>query len=249
MQSLDRACALLELLSRADEGLPVSELSRQMRLPMTSVHRFLKALETNGFVEQDSKTRLYRLGAGVLKLASRFLNANRLIGVARAPMQMAAESLGKVVYISQRHVNDVVCIACVDSTEGPQAKFAARIGYDMPFHAAAAAKIIFAYEPDSVIRAIVSRAGGVTKFTDKTKTTVKAILEDARKNREQGYAVCDEELEPGVIAVAAPIYSYDGSVLASVAVTGIKANTDMPVLIKTVCQCGQTISRAMGYVG
>lgn len=249
MQSIDRAFAMLNLLSKVDEGMSVSELSKQMSLPVGTVHRFLISLAENGLVVQDSKTKFYKLGIKILSLASQYLKGNRLVTIARGPMQLAADQLGMVVYISQKHLTDVLCVASVEPTAGLHAKFAAQVGVDMPFNAAAAAKILFAYEPEIVLRTLAGSGEGLKKYTDKTKTTVEEILEDAHRNLAQGYAVCDEELEPGVIAVAAPVHNYDGTVIASVAVTGIKANCNLEKLVEGVCRCGRTISAAMGYSG
>lgn len=249
MQSIDRAVAILELVSKVDQGLPVTEVGRMMEMPVATAHRFLKSLAANGLVTQDPKTKFFKLGIKIVGLASCLLNSNRLIEVARAPMRAAAEKLDHVVYLSQRSQTSAICVSSEDPNAGGHTKFAAQIGLEMPFYAAAAAKMLFAFDSEPALRGLIALQTPLKAFTPKTKITVDDILEDAKQTRINGYAVCDEELESGVIAVAAPVYSYDGSIIASVAVTGIKSNVNTEQVISDITECGRIISKAMGFSG
>ena len=249
IQSIDRAVSILELLSRSEQGLPISEVCSKLNLPLGTVHRFLWSLIDNGLVAQDEKTKFYHLGVKMLRLTAGMLNSDRLIEISRTPMLEAAEELKNIVYLCRESNDEVVCVSCVNEVSNFQAKakFAAQIGNDMPFHAAAAGKIIAAFASEQKLESLIARNSPLIKYTDKTKTTREDVLADLKKCREQGYAVCDEELELGVIAVAAPIRNYDGSVQASVAITGIKANVSVKEVIDCITKCSFKISSALGF--
>ena len=248
IQSIDRAVAILKLLSQSDEGLPISTICSRLGLALGTAHRFLHSLIDNGLVTQDEKTKFYRIGLEMLRLTSGILNSDRLIETARQPMQAAANKLQNMVYLSRENHGEVICVSCVNDNVGPQMKFAAQIGSDMPFHAAAAGKIIMAYESPERIESLIQQKMPLQKFTENTHVTKEVVMADMHKCRVQGYSVCDEELELGVVAVAAPIRNLDGRVNASVAVTGIKANVVLDDLISIIKKCAEEISKAQGYL-
>jgi len=76
--------------------------------------------------------------------------------------------------------------------------------------------VILAYRPMQEAERLV-RNEELDRYTDFTRTTLDEIMADLRSVRERGYAVCDEEMEPGVAAVAAPIRDAMGSVVVVVA--------------------------------
>ena len=247
MQTIDRAVSILALLAPHTEGLSVSELSKSMGLSLGTTHRFLQSLVENDLVEQDRASKRYRIGFKILRLASNLLSTDRIIDAARIPMRQAASLVGNVVYLCQEHAGEVICTHCEDPTTDLHSKFADQIGNEMPFYAAAAAKIIFAYKSHGVLQNLFMRHAPLVRYTARTKTALDEILADARKNLSKGYAVCDEELEKGVIAVAAPVFSYNGEVAGSIGVTGIKSNFQLEAVTEALLTCSKKVSRELGY--
>ena len=64
-----KALTLLEYFSEIEPELGLSDLARRSRLDKATVHRMLSVMADAGLVEQRHDTKLYRLGAGVLRLA------------------------------------------------------------------------------------------------------------------------------------------------------------------------------------
>lgn len=75
-------------------------------------------------------------------------------------------------------------------------------GSDLPLHAAAA-KALLAYQDEESQRRYLIHP--LTKLTSHTKTNVDDVLEELRKAREKGYALCNREIEPDVMAYACPV--------------------------------------------
>lgn len=59
-----------------------------------------------------------------------------------------------------------------------------------------------------------------TAYTPRTITNLNDLMKHLAVIREQGYAIDNEELTPGVRCIAAPIYNYRGNVNYSLGVSG-----------------------------
>src|ERR1700757_2954469 len=78
IQSVDRAAAILKTLAGGPGRLGVSELADRLELARPTVHGLLQTLLAQGFVEQDSVSEKYQLGAGLLHLGYSYLDVNEL---------------------------------------------------------------------------------------------------------------------------------------------------------------------------
>src|SRR5208282_1949410 len=86
----------------------------------------------------------------------------------------------------------------------------------VPLHCSALGKVLLAY---GTAQLPPGAPGALERRTDKTITTEAELRADLATVRARGYAVTDEELEPGLIAVATPIRGYDGAVVAALSVS------------------------------
>ena len=248
MQSIDRAVAILDVLSEHEKGLPISDITARLGLPLGTVHRFLAALTDNALVVQDPTTKCYRLGWRVLSLASRMVSSSHLIEVSRLHMERMAASLDKMVFLCQEHHGDVVCVACATNPGALHMKFYVQLGSVMPFHASASAKMLLCYQPWATTERLVAHKAPLCRYTERTLTTPDAVRADYALCRQRGYALCDEEMENGVQAAAAPVFGFDRTLVASVGIIGLKAHDvslhDLAVHAKA---CAEAISRDVGY--
>jgi DNA-binding IclR family transcriptional regulator len=87
------------------------------------------------------------------------------------------------------------------------------VGMSVPLHCSALGKVLLAYGAAQL------PAGQLERRTDKTVASEATLRADLAGVRARGYAVTDEELEPGLIAVAAPVHGYDGAVIAALSVS------------------------------
>jgi DNA-binding IclR family transcriptional regulator len=89
------------------------------------------------------------------------------------------------------------------------------VGLSVPLHCSALGKVLLAFGA-----AQLPPPHKLERRTEKSITTEAALKADLATVQARGYAVTDEELEPGLIAVAAPVHSVDGSVVAALSVSG-----------------------------
>jgi acetolactate synthase regulatory subunit len=76
--SIDKALEVCEVLSSTPRGMSLSDLSRALRQPPSSVHRLLRVLRRRGYVRQDEETQRYSLTLKMLDLSFKSLGRSDL---------------------------------------------------------------------------------------------------------------------------------------------------------------------------
>lgn len=216
VQSVDRAISILEILSRRGEA-GVTDIAAELDVHKSTAFRLLGALESHGLVEQTEDRGKYRLGFGIVRLAGSISTRMDLTQRSRPICQRLAEEIGETVNIAvlQSH-----CAVNLEQVRGPSAVTVHNwVGQLTPLHATSSGKVLVAYlEPRQ--RAELLRSSGMESFTPNTVTSTEALESELREVRERGYAVTLEELEIGLNAMAAPVRSFGGEVVAAVSASG-----------------------------
>lgn len=244
MQIIDRISELLDILAPEKDGCSVSEISERMKLSPSSVHRMLTSLRNIGYVVQDSDTKKYKIGLKILTLAVRQLNHYDIRSASIDHMEELSRKTDNLVFLSVYQNNLVVCIETVELTSSM--KFYVNIGSEMPINAAAAAQAIVAFKPDSEVDEILNH-DKFKQYTERTITSPEILKDKLLEVRKNGYAICDRELEDGVIAISAPIRDFSNRVVGSLTLTGIiNENSINQALIDDVVSSADQISRELG---
>lgn len=110
------------------------------------------------------------------------------------------QSINTNLVCSQK-TSDVTYLDVAESTQ--RVKLAAAPGQRLPAFCTASGKAILAFLPEDKVNDLL--AGSIARHTKNTLTSIDAILEDLRIERERGYATSEQEFEDGINAIAAPI--------------------------------------------
>jgi len=92
--------------------------------------------------------------------------------------------------------------------------------------------------------------GRLERLTSKTITRRTELEADLSEVRRRGYAITDEELEPGLIAVAAPVHRDGGAAVAGISVSGPSTRFSPSRLAEVAAQCmaeANALSAVLGY--
>lgn len=98
IQSLERAAAMLRLLAGGERRLGLSDISSSLGLAKGTAHGILRTLQHEGFVEQDSASGRYQLGAELLRLGNSYLDVHELRARALVWTDDLARSSGESVH-------------------------------------------------------------------------------------------------------------------------------------------------------
>jgi DNA-binding IclR family transcriptional regulator len=194
----------------------MTQISEQIGIHKSTVHRLLKTLENKRFVERDTSTGVYRLGIQLLQMAYLTLEQNDLRRLAAPFLRRLSEQYRETVHLAVLDQADVVFL---DALESPQrVKLAAAIGQRLPAFATASGRAILAFMPDEAVQEVLQR--GMPQYTQHTRSSPEAFWDGRRLVQERGFAFDEQEFEEGINAVAAPILDQTGQPIAVVSVAG-----------------------------
>jgi DNA-binding IclR family transcriptional regulator len=222
MTSSLRCLQVLELMADPPFEVSVSDVAQQLSTPKASAHRLLGTLLRAGFVEQESVTRRYRLAGKTLWLGTGYLRNSDVYRASFLSMQELAKNTQGAVRLGVWDEDTVLVLYSAGYATTMQMFF--DVGDRRPVHASAMGKAMLAFRPPSEARRIFARS--LEAWTHKTITTLSGMKPELEKIRKAGYAVSDEELIPGIRALAAPIRDEHGQVAAAVSVA------DTPAILK-----------------
>jgi DNA-binding IclR family transcriptional regulator len=217
IQSVSRALDILEAFTPGQEQLGVTELSRKLRLHKNNVFRLLATLETRGYVEQDHATGNYRLGMRTFEVASVFLHHLGLVRQARPVLEQLARETDETTYLAVLEGPSVVCLDMVET--GQPVRTVGHLGRRLPAHATALGKAQLAFRSHEELDELWKRHEP-SPITARTLSVPSRLEEELARVAQEELAVEDEELEPGVRALATPVRDYARRVVGAIGLRG-----------------------------
>jgi DNA-binding IclR family transcriptional regulator len=236
-----RAAALLDALADAGE-VGTNELARRTGLPPSTVSRQLGTLASTGLVEQDPESGRYRLGIHVVRLANAVLARLDVRRVARPHLEELVRITGETATLHVPGEEDATTVDVVPSAHFIQ--HVTQLGRPSIAHATSAGKVMLAFTDRPLPR------GPLRAYTARTITSAKALAGEIDRVRAQGYAQAFEEREPGLAAIAAPVWSSTGVLAAIVALQGPTARfgrDEVRAAVPPLLERARLISEALGW--
>src|SRR3989449_4294152 len=215
VRSVERAISILDLLAQGGWRTG-AEVARELRVHRSTALRLLGTLERHALVERDPRTAKYRLGRRLPQLASVVTGELDLRSVARPVCEGLAEATGETVTLDVLEGDEIVPI---EQSTGSTAFVSVNwLGRRTPVHCTASGKIILAFAAEPVRQRLLSRP--LLPLTPRSITDAAELEKQLAAAREGGFARTFEELEVGLDAIAAPVYSAGGQVVAALDVSG-----------------------------
>ncbi|MBV1853100.1 IclR family transcriptional regulator [Catellatospora tritici] len=238
----DKVLSVLEALAGHQR---LAELAAATGLPKSTVHRILQSLVARGFAAADGHGG-YLPGPRVLALAGRVMGALDPTRAARPELEALRDRTGFTVHLGL-HDGDRAVYA--DKIAGPQPyDMRSRVGQSLDLHSTAIGKAILARLPDAQVRELAARTG-LPRHTPRTASGVKPLLAALEQVRVDGYAVDDEENEPGLRCVAAAVTGTEGRVVGAVSASALVLELPaerVPALGAQVRAAAERISASLG---
>ncbi|KOP79093.1 IclR family transcriptional regulator [Lysinibacillus sp. FJAT-14745] len=244
MQLLERAMTIAKVLASASENsLSISELSAKCNLPLSTLHRILKAMIKEGMIEQDDQSKQYRLGTIWMELGLQVYDTMDYISKIRPELERLAREVEESVYLSKPAGLDTIIIERIDSAANP-IRIYDQLGIRIPMHIGAANKAILATMPISQAKEIIEQLIPHEEIAE-----LEAQLEQIRL---QGFAISHGERTAGTSSIAVSILNGFNEVVGAVSIGFVSFNVSaehINSLTERLVETGKRVSMKLGYRG
>lgn len=216
IQVADRLFLVLETLAESGP-MALTELSRQLELTKSTVHRLLTSLSYLDYVKQDAETGKYYLSFKILSLSNHVLERLDILDTVRPILRQLAHETGETVHFVQLDGTEAIYI-CKEESSINSVRMVSKIGSRVPLYCSGVGKAILAELPPDQIRRIWDRSN-IGKLTPYTITDYDQFLQSLEEVRRRHYALDNEENELGVRCIAIALTDYTGSVRYGMSIT------------------------------
>lgn len=247
VQVLDRALAALEVLANSSSECSLAEICSTLKLHKSTVHRLMMVLEQHRLVEKNVDTGRYRLGLKLYEFGSKAFGAIDLRRQAKPYLDRLQREISETVFFCMLEDGQVFYIEKIESQQS--VRTACTVGSRAPAYCTAVGKAMLAELPDAEVNEIIRR-WGLKAITPNTITTPAALKAELRAIRARGYAIDNEEKEPGLCCLSAPVRSDTGKLWAALSVSGPAFRVTkerIPEIGRAVMQAAAELSYELGY--
>jgi IclR family transcriptional regulator, acetate operon repressor len=204
--AVDNVLRLLAIFE-TQKVIRVNEVSRDMGLSRSTVHRMLSTLHYHRFVEQDDLSRAYRPGPALVDIGLAVVRNMDIRAMAHGVLVELAEETGETAHIGVLRGTEVVYLDSVESAQ--VVRTGSRVGWSLPAHATAGGKAILATLPEAELKDLYpdEKLAAPTAAAPQTRSV---LIEQLAEVRARGYAINIAESEDDVSAVGAAVYDGNG---------------------------------------
>jgi len=185
----------------------MTEISKELGLYPSTIHRILDTLKYWGYVEQGPNTQKYQLGLKLLELGMAKFHKMDLVREASPYLKELVKECNETVHLGVLEGGEVLYIAKEGSSQ--TIRMCSYIGKRAPLHCTALGKVLLADLPEEERRKILGQKG-LPRLTEKTITDKEDLEKKLGRIKKQGFALDREENEKDVCCIAAPIKNYQG---------------------------------------
>lgn len=237
-----KALDVLDLVAGFGHPVRFSDLLDHSPYPKATLYRLLQTLVAQRMLSFDADRSTYTMGLRLVRLAHAAWEQSALAPIARPHLDDLSAKVGETVHLAQMDHAQVLYVDKRNARDPiPMYSQAGKIG---PAYCTGVGKAMLAYLPEADLPGILSQQSW-HPFTAKTITSDAAMAKELATIRARGFALDDEEHEPGIICVAVPILSTGGALLGALSVTSTTARTN-PSALADLAPLISSIARNIG---
>ncbi|MBJ3786090.1 IclR family transcriptional regulator [Devosia sediminis] len=224
--SVARAFDILRLLGRGRPRIGVADVTRELGLNAITAHRFLKTLEAEGALVQVAKGS-YRLGYALVDLGDRARDEDRLGQWLQPMLDDLTADLGEASMATIYQAGMVVCIARAMPPRSLSVDI--RVGDRLEAYCTAHGKLWLAHVSPSE-RSRYLKSTPLDALTGRTITHRAQLEDEIAAIGARGHSYNLGEREDGITAVAVPVKTDGGRMVAGLSMFGPSSRIDRAAL-------------------
>lgn len=214
VQSLVRGLAVIRSFNADRPRQTLAQVAESTDLARATARRFLHTLVATGYAATDGSE--FWLTPRVLELGYSYMSGLGLPSIAQPRLEalsrlvdescsMSVLDGDEIVYVNRVPVRRIMTVSIT-------------IGTRFPAHATSMGRVLLS-QFDDTARDEYFAAADLTPLTPATIVDRKKLYDELDLIRQQGWCIVDQELEPGLRSVAAPVYAPTGQAVAAINVS------------------------------
>ncbi|MGE7991219.1 IclR family transcriptional regulator [Pseudomonas sp. NPDC089554] len=242
VRSAEVGTDILKALAELSPSTSLSRLAEHVQMPASKVHRYLQALISSGFAEQDRATNHYGLGREALRVGMAALGSIDVLKVAALPLSQLRDELNESCFIAVWGNQGATVVNIEPAVRA--VTVVTQIGSVLPLLSSSTGLVFAAYLP---ARETVELRDRELAASGHSVEHYGALLEQIR---ERGLHHVHGLLMPGVDALSAPVFNATGQIAAVMTVVGptsiFHADEHGPAAMR-LRSATEAVSKRMGY--
>jgi IclR family pca regulon transcriptional regulator len=215
VQSFARGLEVIRSFSASAPRQTLTEVAGRTGLTRAGARRILLTLQTLGYVESDGK--LFSLTPRILDLGFAYLSSMPMWNVAEPVMETLVEQVKESCSAAVLEGPDIMYVLRVSTRKIMRNSLG--IGSRLPAYCTSMGRMLLAGLRDDEVLELL-RAAPLEARTRHTLTDPDALLAKVQQARRQGWCLVNQELEEGLLSMAAPVMNRAGRIIASINVSG-----------------------------
>jgi IclR family pca regulon transcriptional regulator len=222
VQSFARGLEVIRSFSAAAPRQTLTEVAQRSGLTRAGARRILLTLQALGYVETDGK--LFALTPRILDLGFAYLSSMPIWNLAEPVMEELAAQVKESCSAAVLDGTDIVYVLRVPTRK--IMSIGLGVGSRLPAYCTSLGRMLLAALDDAEVLQRL-RASDCRALTRHTLTDPEALLAKVQQARRQGWCLVNQELEEGLVSMAAPLVGRGGRVVAALNISG-QANRTGP---------------------
>jgi IclR family transcriptional regulator, pca regulon regulatory protein len=229
VRSFARGLAVIRSFSAAAPRQTLSEVAQRAGLTRAGARRILLTLVQLGYVHSDG--RRFALTPKILDLGFAYLTSLPLWNLAEPVMEALVAQVRESCSAAVLDGADIVYVLRVPTQRIMSINLG--IGSRLPACCKSMGRVLLAAQDRDVVRTLLA-THPPQRHTPRTITEVPALLAELERVQAQGWCVVDQELEEGLVSIAAPIRDHQGRAIAALNVSGQAQRTPAARMVEDV---------------
>lgn len=244
VESVRRALRVLGAFSLDRPEVGISEIGEELGMHKSTVHRLLATLEVEGFVRSTDQGR-YVLGWRVLELGAAVSAGGEIREKILDTLSHVVRSTGETAHLAVLDGGEVLYVEKVESER--TLRMPSSVGRRLPAHVTALGKVLLSgLEESARLKLIYGRE--LAPLTDRSIVDPDELRKAVAQAGERGYAIDDQEIDDGLICIAAPVTEPGGEISAAISISGpvSRVEPNLDAFIEVVVEAAAELSRQLG---
>ena len=246
VKSAARTLDILEFIVKSTKPPTFTMLQELMDIPKSSLSYLLQELMNRDYIQFDPDMRVYYPGINLVQLSAYCINSTNISREIWLGIKKLSEDLGETTHAAVLDGRFIIYIAKCQGIK--DVSVVTTIGFRLPAHTTAIGKMLMSsLSADDV----ESRYTDVVleQYTENTIISYEQLVKEIKQASDNGYAIDNQEIIPGGICIAAPVYDLSNKMIVAISVTmpAIRINDHFQQeIIRKVKHTADNISMRIG---